>query len=383
LDLAHVQLVCVSRWIAATLLLLFLFAGCPAAREPALAPPRPSNRLSLAMNYEGAEALLAVLEQRTVTDAEIDRLLAIGGVQAMVDNTTKYLPGDTRVTFRAALKEFVTTRKSTIGHFGLDESDERSAKIRTLIGELKANANLAAEVTGPIDRYLPALPHFTATVYGVTGGVSDGFVLDGNPEPAFYMALDRAEGDAAGVKLNMTHELYHVAQRLARARVPGLNARVFNAETAPAQIRLLTVMLEEGTATYVSEAQLPKESFFRRSGPYVKTWRASYRKNASREKIAANFAEVDRLLAGLRSGSMSWKQVSDAVFIGQGPGPYFVGYEMAKAIDRRYGPAKIASLFEQHPAVFFRAYIDLCRENPASVPARFSSETEAYIESIP
>jgi hypothetical protein len=284
---------------------------------------------------------------------------------------------------RAALKEFVITRKSTIGHFGLDGSARQSAEIRALIGELKANTNLVAEVTGPISRYMPPLPHFTATVYGVTGGVSDGFVLDDETQQAFYMALNRAEGDAQGVKLNMTHELYHLVQRMARARVPGLNDKVFNPTTAPAHVRLLTVILEEGTATYVSEPLLPKSSFFSRSGPYVRTWRASYEKNAAPEKIAANFAEVDRLLSGLRSGSMNWKQASDVVFTGYGPGPYFVGYEMAKAIDRRYGPARIAVLLQQHPAAFFRAYIDLYRENPAAVPSRFSRETETYIDSIP
>jgi len=361
------------------MLLLFLLTGCPTAREPVI--PQ-SDRFSLQMNCDGAEALLAVLAQRTVTDAEIDRLLAIPGVRAMVDNTTKYVPGDTRGSFRAAVKEFVTTRKSTIGHFGLDESYETSGAIRALIGELKADANLFAEVTGPIVRYMPPLLHVSATVYGVAGGVSDGFVLDDETQGAFYMALNRAEGDVDGVKLNMTHELYHVVQRAARAGVPGLSARVFDSGTAPAPVRLLTVILEEGTATYVAAPMLPKGSFFRRAGPYVKSWRASYEKNAPPETIAANFAEVDRLLSGLRGGSMSWKQASDVVFTGQGPGPYFVGYEMAKAIDHRYGPARIASLLQQHPAAFFRAYIDLYRENPAAVPATFGKATEAYVDSI-
>jgi putative zinc-dependent peptidase DUF5700 len=370
-----------GRRIVSMLLLLFLFAGCPAPRKHETT--RPSNPFPIRMNYEGAEALLAVLEQRTVTDAEIDRLLAVRGVRAMVDNTTKYVPGDTRQTFRAAVKEFVNTRRSTIGHFGLEESAGRSAEIRTLIGELKADGNLFGEVAGPISGYMPPLPHFTATVYGVAGGVSDGFVLDGETKPAFYMALNRAEGDVQGVKLNMRHELYHVVQRMARAGVPGLNAKVFDPDTAPPHVRLLTVILEEGTATYVSERMLPKDSFFSRAGPYVKRWRASYEKNASPERIAANFAEVDRLLSGLRAGSMSWKQASDVVFTGYGPGPYFVGYEMAKAIDRRRGPAFIASLLQQHPAAFFRAYIDLYRENSAAAPARFSKETEAYLDSVP
>jgi hypothetical protein len=373
----------VSRRIVAALVLLFVLAGCPAAKVRDTRHPDHRNRFSLEMNFEGAEALLAVLEQRTVTDREIDQLLAIRGVKAMVDNTTKYIPGDTRDTFRAALKEFVTTRKSTFGHFRLDESFRHASKIRALIAELEADTSLLADVAGPISRYMPSLPHFTATVYGVTGGASDGFVTDEDPEPAFYVALNRAEGDAQGVKLNMTHELYHVVQRAARAGVPGLDAEVSNPDTAPTHVQLLRVILEEGTATYVAEPLLGKRSFLDRSGGYVKTWRESYTRNAAPKKIAANFAEVDRLLSGLRTGSMSWKQASDVVFTGYGPGPYFVGYEMSKAIDRRYGPERIALHLQQHPAEFFRTYIDLYRENPAATPATFSKETEAYIDSTP
>jgi hypothetical protein len=368
----------VRERIGLTFLSLFVLAACPAAREPVKRQP---SRFSFRMDFDGAEALLAVLEHRTVSDAEIDKLLAIQGVGAMVDNTTRFIPSDTRGVFRAALKEFVTTRKSTIGHFRLDECSERSDEIRTLIRDLRADRNLFAEVAAPIGPYMPALPHFTATVYGVAGGASDGFVFDREPEPAFYVAVNRAEGDAEGVKLNMSHELYHVAQRMARARVPGLDAKVLDPATAPATARLLRVILDEGTATYVSEPP-PKASFFSRSGAYMRMWRASYAKNASPERIAANFAEFDRLLSGLRTGSMTWEEVSNVVFTGYGPGPYFVGYEMAKAIDRRHGPGRIATLFEQHPAAFFRMYIELYRENRAAVPATFSRETEAYFDQM-
>lgn len=362
-----------------TSLLLFVLVGCPTSSERA---PRHSNGFSLLSNFEGAEALLDVLEQQKVTDAEIDKLLAIDSVGAMVDNTTKYIPGDTRDTFRAALSEFVTTRKSTIGHFRLDESYEQSAEIRALIAEVKADPNFVAEVAEPVDRYIPPLGQFTATMYGVVGGASDGFVRDNEAELSFYVALNRAEGDAQGLKLNIAHELYHVVQRVARASVPRLNAKVFDPKTASTPARLLRVIFEEGTATYVSEPVLGKDSFFRRGGPYARRWRASYEKNARPRKVRANFAEVDRLLSGLRSGSLTWEQAANAVFAGYGSGPYFVGYEMAKAIDRRHGPARIASLLRQHPAAFFRAYIDLYRENPAAVPARFSKETEAYIYSV-
>jgi hypothetical protein len=362
-----------SRKALLTMSLILVLAGCATTPQHA----QSDNRFSLVLNYEGAEALLSVLEQTSVTDADIDRLLSIRGVQVMVDNTTKYIPSDTRDVFRAAVKEFVSTRKSTIGHFRLDESHQQRAQIRDLIRELQADKTLAADVTGPVSRYMPPLGHVAATVYAITGGASDGFVPDDETQPAFYMALNRAEGDAQGVKLNMTHELYHVVQRLARARMPGLNEKVFDPATAPAPMRLLTIVQEEGSATYVAEPLLSKGA-----GRYIETWRASYRKHTPAEKVAANFAEIDRMLAGLRDGTMNWEQASAILFTGYGPGPYFVGYEMTKAIDRRYGPTRVASLLQQHPALFFRTYIELYRQDPSAVPAKFSAETERYIESI-
>jgi hypothetical protein len=356
------------------LLLLTPLGACVTARE--LSAPALGS-LSLRMNFEGAEALLAVLEQSSVTDADIDRLLSIRGVQAMVDNTTKYIPRDTREVFRAAVKEFVSTRKSTLGHFRLDTAAEQAAEVRKMIAGFKADQNLQAHVVGPLLRYLPPLEPLSVTVYCLVGGVSDGFVPDDEDTPAFYMGIDRAQGDVDGAKLNMTHELYHVAQRTARARVPGLSARIFNEGTAPDPVRLMTLVQEEGAATYVAAPALE-----RGAGPYIEMWRASYRKNAPAEQIVANFALFDRTLAELRSGAMTWEAASKILYTGYGPGLYFVGYEMTKAIDRRYGPERIGPSFQQHPAAFFRAYVDLCRERPAEVPARFSEATEAYIISL-
>src|SRR3954471_12344328 len=102
------------RAFATTLLL----GPLAAAGFPSAAAAKP-DRIDIRMDYRGAEALLAALDRSTITDAEIDRLLAVRGLGAMVDNTTKYVPTDTREVFGAAIKEFVSTRKTTIRHFGL------------------------------------------------------------------------------------------------------------------------------------------------------------------------------------------------------------------------------------------------------------------------
>lgn len=369
-------------WIA----IVALCGGVTGCMSP-LPVPRPNSEvqspkpvsLALNMNYEGAEALLETLAQQTVTDAEIDRLLSIRGVESMVDNTTKYVPSHTRELFREAVKEFIATRKSTIAPaFRLGESYKQRADVLALIGTLRNDPDLESEIIRPLAGYMPPLTDVTPTVYSVVGGASDGFVPDNETQPAFYMALNRAEGDVDGIKLNMTHELYHVVQRTARARIPGLNERVFDPGSAPAPVRLLTVMLEEGTATYVAAPMLA-----RGSGPYINMWREAYNQNAPAERVTRNFAEFDRVIAGLVSGAVSWDEASKIMFTGTGSPLYFVGYEMSKAIDARYGPQRIASFLQRHPAAFFRTYIELYRECPACVPAQFSPATEAYIEELP
>ena len=152
---------------------------------------------------------------------------------------------------------------------------------------------------------------------------------------------------------------------------------MFDAGTAPDPVRLLTVVLEEGAATHVAAPLLADGS-----GPYIEMWRAAYARNAPAERIVANFAELDRVLGGLVAGTMSWDEASKIMFTGTGSPLYFVGYEMARAIDRRYGPQRLASFLQQHPAAFFRAYVELARECPACVPARFSPATESYVASL-
>jgi hypothetical protein len=78
---------------------------------------------------------------------------------------------------------------------------------------------------------------------------------------------------------------------------------------------------------------------------------------------------------------MDWRAAYEKGFAGMGPPLYFVGYEMAKAIDRAHGPARIGRYFQQHPAEFFGDYVALYRGGH-SVPARFSAATERLIDSM-
>ena len=327
------------------------------------------DEITLRMEYDAAEVLLAALQRTSISDPEIDDLLAVRGVRATVDNATKYVPDHTRDFFRSELRAWVTHRRER-GYFGLGEAAANAAAARHAMTALRDDVDLTTDVTAALGRCLPACGPLEVTVHCVVCGVSDGFVLDDDPAPEFFVAVDRSLGDAAGVKLNMTHELFHTAQQAARARVDGLSAETVDADTAPAEVRLLTTVLDEGTAVYVARAALTAGG-----GPYLAMWRSGYEKNAPEETMAANFSLFDRLLAGLAGGELAWDEAYAQGFGGQGPPLYFVGDAMARVIAAAHGPERIGGYFQQHPAEFFRDFLDLS-------PGSFSPETQAFVAGV-
>jgi hypothetical protein len=86
------------------------------------------------------------------------------------------------------------------------------------------------------------------------------------------------------------------------------------------------------------------------------------------------------VLSDLRAQRLSWEDAYEKGFSTSGGDAafYFVGYEMAKAIERYCGSACIARLFEQPPIEFFRQYIALYKRH-SDIPGRFSAETEAFL----
>ena len=324
------------------------------------------DAISLRIDHSGAEALLAALELDSISETELDELLLLPGVRAIVANSTKYLPDHTEEAFRAALRTWIDTRQEPWGHFALEFAAVQAAEIRQLIEVMKADAGLLGEVAAPLERYLPATGALEVTVHSVVGGVSHGFVLDDQAAPAFFMALDRAQGDAQGVKLNMTHELYHSAQQAARSRVPELREVPAEPGTASSAVRLLTTVLDEGTATWVARSLLDGV------GPYLAMWRSAYEKNSDPERVRANYAQFDQLLAALMDDTMSWDVAYSAGFSDIGPPMYFVGFEMSRAIEEARGPQQIGTYFSGPSAAFFRDFVAL-------VPGALAPRTEELL----
>ncbi|WP_420125937.1 DUF5700 domain-containing putative Zn-dependent protease [Longimicrobium sp.] len=354
-------------------LLLATLAGCapaPAASAPVAAP------LSMRFDYAGAEAILHAIERDSLSEADVDSLLRVPGVRAMVDNVTRFIPHVGVPQFRTDVRSFARTKEAARSNpFQLYAPWREKERIRTLIATLRADEpRIVREALAQLQPYAPQTGPMTIGVYFVAGGVSTGFAFEDDSR-AFYANLARADGDYHGVIWNTVHEAYHVLQMAAQRQSGHFSAWISDDALPPAE-RLLAGTLLEGTANLVADPTRQTGS-----GPAIESARARYRMNAAPEQIAANFALFDRTLKELREGTIPFKTASDQGFSGDNPEFYFVGYEMAKAIERHCGARCIGALFRQPPAEFFRRYIALYRAHP-EITRRFSRETEAYVASL-
>jgi hypothetical protein len=365
-------------------LLLCALSGCGTSRHPvsgcgtspsAASGPEPGP-VTLHLDYAGAEATLRALEQDSLSDAEVDALLRIHGVRATVDNVTRFIPRLGIPEFRSEIRHFVR-RKRAGEHeeFQFSSVWRERSRVRDLITALRADGSeIVRETLSLLEPYRPDTGPLPIQVYFVAGGVSDGFVFEG--DPSFYINLARAGGDCREVVLNIMHEAYHVMQTAAQRRSGTLTAWVTD-DTMPPVERVLAGTLLEGTANFVADpARLTA------GAGSLRTARDRYRRSAEPARIAENFAIFDTVVQGLREGTITWPEASERGFTRSPENEdrfYFVGYEMAKAIERYCGPECIGRLFEEPPVEFFRRYISLYREHP-EIRGRFSRETENLID---
>lgn len=358
-------------------------SATPHANAKRWVPPvseRAPSPVTLHLDYAGAEAIIRALEQDALSDAEVDALLRIHGVRAMVDNVTRFVPQLGVPEFRSEIRHFART-KSTGEHrdFQLGHVWRERSRVRDLISAIRADEqSIVWRTTAELEPYRPDSGPLAIDVYFVAGGVSDGFLFDDQTRPTFYANLARAAGDLNAVVGNLAHESYHILQKAAQRRA-GLHAIADTPDALPAGERLLTETLSEGVANYVVDPT--RVASFRASqGPQSVE---RYLRNAQPERIAENFALFDEVLSGLRDGKITWEEAYQQGFSGNNDARfYFVGYEMAKAIERQCGTGCIPRLFEKPPVEFFRQYISLYREHP-DIQGRFAPETERYLISLP
>ena len=354
--------------LALGLALLFLSSGAkcragdPPAPDTAVAVP---DTLRLTFDYAGVEALASALERDSLTETDVDSLLRVHGVRAMVDNVTRFVPGIGEPEFRRAVQAFATTKRPSDldRYFGLSDVWSARSDMRALVGRLHSEeADIQHRLLVQLAPYQPNTGPLDASAYFVAGGVSTGFVPD-NASGRMYANIVRAGDDYDGIVDNLAHEAYHVMQKAAQRRA-GLGAFADSVESLPLPVRLLATTVAEGTAQYITEAR-GRDGSIPRAG-----------------RLRQNFAVFDTVLAGLRDGSLTWERAYARGFTGtEDERFYLMGQEMTRTIERHCSRACVSRVFAQHPVEFFRQYVQLYQEHPEIV-GHFAPTTEAFLASL-
>jgi len=318
------------------------------------------------------------IDRPTLSEAEAKALLEDRGIAAMVAKTAVFSPGSTPQGFVADMQSFVATHKYPTGDYALDWIYKYRAQVRTLVSELRAAEDaMRRRMTSRLTRFAPRTGPVTIKVYFVAGGMSDGFVLDDDPELALFVALEKASGDREGVEQNVTHELYHVLQKASAANKPAAVKFAATLDSQPPLQQLFATTLWEGTANLAADARETTGQ-----GPYASMWRDRYQRNLTPEALRASFQAFDSVVVALDQAKIDWATAYRKGFSGDADSRfYFVGMEMGRALAAARGAGYFEALFVRPPTRFFRDYVQLCAADP-SLP-RFSANTRRVIEKLP
>ena len=351
--------------------------GCVRRVEPTRPTPKSrvqSDGILISFDDSAANLMLATLQRGTLSDQQARELVANRGVDAIIRKSLVWDPSEKYEHFIPYVRS-VLAGNGGQSVFNLEDAEEHRAEIESLTSALRMRRDEIGErMLTRLRRYAPSTGPVAIEVFFVAGGSSDGFVLDDDPRPAFFVALDKASGDIDGVEQNMTHELYHVLQKASIRRSASAAKFQSTISSQPVVPQLLATTLWEGTANFAADARETAGS-----GPYVSMWRGRYERNLGGSKLKETFRNFDRVVSDLDAGRITWSEAYDQGFTGNVDSAfYFVGMEMARALASKHGAGYFAELFTAPPSQFFRDYLALAVSDPA-LP-QFSQSTRAIIE---
>jgi hypothetical protein len=340
------------------------------------------RHVEVGIDYSAAEALLSALSSKSLPDAQMQSVLWNHGVAATIKKMREFFPPGnpqgydaSEEGFKQALRNVVTDGAGPPGVFKLSFVRAHDAQIHSLLQQIHVREGaIKSRMSAVLGRYAPVgiPPRFTVNL--VVGGSSDGFVIDDDPVPELFVAVDKAEGDAEGLEYNIDHELYHVLQKASGMRSKDYVHFVGHfAEESPLA-KLLATTLWEGSATFVVDPRT-----FTGSGPYISMWRSRYVANESDPRRRANFALFDELAGELGAGRINWQAAYSRGFSDEQL--YHVGREMTRALVAARGSQYMDELFTRPPAQFFRDYISLSAHSGGLIP--FAAKTRALIGTLP
>ena len=322
-------------------------------------PPMVTVQLDLS----AAEAILdAVTSDSAHAAGAAAAALQLAPVSAMIAKEHKYNVNASAETFQADVIAAAAGLPTRVFPFKALRDDPKPAQ--DMLTSLRAKrAAIAKRLSNGLQSFAPNGAAISATLIVLLGSNQNGWVPD-QKSTVFYADAGRHLGDVDGLVALAAHELFHVVQGLSQPDWSAVFAEL--PKTCPADARIrhrlhaaLTNLVIEGMATYVGDPDAwgaTHEGFDHDKREYARELARSSETFALFDTIIYRLARdsdaPQDLLLSIGFGG-SWDQTG-----------YYVGYQMAKAIDRFLGRDRLRALVALTPEEFVRDYIVVAKAHP-------------------
>lgn len=337
-------------------------AGSGVPRFAPIGAPAPA-RIDVSIDTSGAGVVLAAATASPAhAAAAADAALENAAVRAMIAKMAMYDHTVTPQAFKAAVIDLANGGSGA--PFDLARLRADPAPTRRMLARLAAeHAAISQRIADRLQSFTPAGLEVHARLFVLVGAAhQNGWVPD-EKHPDFYVDLGFHGEEVESLVRSATHELFHVIQGKVQ---PGIDTTFIDRPKLPVEARelhraraVLLNLLDEGTATYVGDPTL-----YTATGPHLEHDQGELRRQLARaNEIFALFdtvlyrarhdpnAPLDMLLRIGFGGD--WEETG-----------YFVGYRMAKTIDRYAGRERLRTLVMLPPEQFVADYIALATAHP-------------------
>jgi len=339
----------------------------------ALGSGASAEGLELVFDTESAHAVLDLLTGSVAaTPEELARVAALPANQAQIRHHTRFRASFTTASFIEALGKAARGEPMGDDPWDLATARERLIPTRSLLAKVEASKQALSDAIGSrLTAFLPAGRVANINVHFIVGGGSDGFAPN---DTDFYIALQFFRGDEEGLRVLMTHELFHVIR-------PSRKPAEREAAVVPRNVRnareLLDQTMNEGVASWIGDPTAATGG-----GPYVEWFGKKYRRNL--ERLAENVTLFDSLLFRAWNDKDADPNALQLLgFSGVWDSPlYYVGYAMARYLAEKEGPAAVPSAVRAGPEGFFARYRAAAQKHGAA-PIVFSKSSERIFGRLP
>ena len=334
--------------------------------------------LTIRLDVESAKAITDLLGKKTVTDKVLDDVAQLYGSRQLIQKVTSYDKDGTEARFKQTLREIIET--GTVK--GNDPFDWKAVKasqpgIQALIQQISLKQDkFLSDMSQEIAPYSPANLKADIRACFLVGGGSLGFTIGG--DNTFNVALQKIGDDYDGLIALVVHELYHSVQHVGdQERKKGKVMDPNPPKNIIGAYVMLANLYAEGTANLVGDFSKIKQP-----KPFTKVQQDEYSKNQRRNET--NFTLFESLLyRAYNDSTASLNSLYNVAFTTEfEETSYYVGYEMAKYIEKHEGKAAVASFVTRSSIEFSQHYIDLYRKHDDKAVVKFSKPIEAIIKAM-